>query len=130
MDQDFISQLRFRLVDVVQRIGSGRAFAHSGNPSLHVVTWSLDWDEAAWDANVWAFDQGLFRGREFYVSPEAMVPAVDDRNNGWSKPYRIVDGLSLADVFVDQYESGTSQLDPVLAAEDAAKWRRQVGMDA
>jgi hypothetical protein len=123
-EQQFISQLRFRLVDVVKRMGSGRAFNHSGNPSLYVIVWVEGWEQELWPANRWAFSQGLFRGREFFVSRETITP-VDTSDWMYAREFRIADGLSLANVFASQYQPGTSQLDPVLAAEDAAKWEEK-----
>ena len=129
MEQDFVRQLRFRYVGATGAIGSGRAFAHSGNPNTHaLVTWSVDWARSAWDANNWAFAQGLFRGREFAVPFESIEPALDDRNNGWSKLYRIADEWvgRFAEMFAERHLPGASQLHPELARADQDKWHSQI----
>ena len=128
MEQEFVRQLRFRYVGATGAVGSGRAFAHSGNPNTHaLVCWSVDWARSAWDANNWAFAQGLFRGREFAVPFESIEPA---EKQAWhfETPYRVADEWvgRFAEMFAEPRLPGVSQLNRELAKADQAKWHGQI----
>jgi hypothetical protein len=127
-EQEFVRQLRFRFVDLAGSLGSGRAFAHRNNPSTQaVVTWSVDWARSAWDANNWAFAQGLFRGREFFVPRESVCPA---EGEPWQfgATFRVADEWvgRFAEMFAERHDPSISQLVPELARVDQAKWHGQI----
>ena len=127
-EQEFVRQLRFRFVDLAGSLGSGRTFAHSGNPSTRaVVTWSVDWARSAWDANNWAFAQGLFRGREFYVPYDSVEPA-EGQPRQFGATFRVADEWvgRFAEMFTERHLPGASQLHPELARADQDKWHGQI----
>lgn len=127
-EQEFVRQLRFRFVDLAGSLGSGRAFAHRNNPSTQaVVTWSVDWARSAWDANNWAFAQGLFRGREFYVPYDSVEPA-DGEPRQFGATFRVADAWlgRFAEMFAEPRLPGVSQLKPELARADQDKWHSQI----